>query len=221
MIQVKAPAKINLRLKVTGRRPDGYHLLEMVMVKLELADEIEFEIVPEGISIEIPPNPPLSKGGTGGFLIPTDRTNTLWKVALAVQKESGKRFGIKISLQKRIPTAAGLGGGSSDAAALLIALNQALELGWTGQKLIQIGVKIGADVPFFLAPGAQRVTGIGELLTPYPCNPLPLILINPGFPVSTAEVYRWWDETSPPGAPSPESRRGGKGGEVRLTGAIV
>lgn len=174
----------------------------MVMVPIDLCDEIDFELTSEGIVIECS-EPSL----------PTDERNILWKVVQAVSKESGRRFGIRISLTKNIPMAAGLGGGSSDAATLLKALNQSLKLDWTEEKLIQIGAGIGADVPFFLKKGAQRVEGIGEILTPYPRTPLSLVLINPGIPISTAEAYRWWDNA----ALSPLREREGERGQSRLT----
>ncbi|MBI2066540.1 MAG: 4-(cytidine 5'-diphospho)-2-C-methyl-D-erythritol kinase [Deltaproteobacteria bacterium] len=176
-------AKINLHLKITGRRDDGYHLLDMVMVKLDLSDEIETELVHEGIEIR-----------SNVSTIPVNSSNTLWKMATLVAEESGKKFGLRIFLKKNSPVAAGLGAGSSDAAALLLWLNQVLELGWSEQRLGEIGACVGADVPFFLLRGACRVQGIGEVLSPFIIESYPVILINPGFPVSTKEAYRWFDE---------------------------
>lgn len=183
-----APAKINLRLKITGRRRgDGYHLLDMVMVRLDLADEIELELTAGADSFQ-----------SDSVVVPTDKTNTLLKAVDLVRRESGKKFGAKIFLKKKIPTAAGLGGGSSDAAAVLVALNVLLELGWSMPRLIEVGVKVGADVPFFLSPApACRVTGIGERLEPLSLPSIPVILVNPGLPVSTADAYRWFDEGNP------------------------
>ncbi len=177
-----APGKVNLRLKITGRRQDGYHFLDMVMVKLTLADEMEWTLTPGDIRI-----------AANSDVLPVDEKNILWKVIDHVRRESGRSFGCSIQLTKRIPVAAGMGGGSSDAAALLKGLNNALNLGWSTDQLVSIGVKIGSDVPFFLVPGPQRVTGVGEMLEPIEVNSLPMILINPMFPVSTPEVYGWWD----------------------------
>ena len=194
-LRLPAPAKVNLRLKITGRRPDGYHLLDMVMVKLDLADEIALEIGGETIEFTA------DREG-----LPTDSSNTIVRAAEIVRELSGKEFGARIRLKKRIPVAAGLGGGSSDAATVLNGLNRLLGLGWDGPRLSKAGLRIGADLPFFLAGGSQRVRGIGEVLEPMEVPPLYLVLINPGFPVSTAEAYRWYDEggdskgplTSPP-----------------------
>lgn len=181
---LSAPAKVNLRLKVIGRRPDGYHLLDMVMVKLDLADEMTIEIGGEGIRIECDDS-----------RFPSDSSNTIWKMVERIQKETGRLFGVTVRVQKKTPIAAGLGGGSSDAAAVLLALNKSLHLEWGEKKLIDLGSKVGADVPFFLVPGSQRVSGIGEILEPVRLPPFYLILVNPGFPVSTQDVYRWYDET--------------------------
>lgn len=187
--KLKAPAKVNLRLKITGRRPDGYHLLDMVMVKLDLADQIELTLDGDGLEIRVDCDNPH---------LPVDSSNTLWRVADLVRQESGKKFGLKAFLKKQIPVAAGLGGGSSDAAAVLGGLNSLLKLGWSQSKLIGLGTHIGADVPFFLVSGSQRVGGIGAELSPIQIAPLHLILVNPGFPVSTADAYRWYDEAKKP-----------------------
>ncbi len=197
-LSLKAPAKVNLRLKVTGRREDGYHLLDMVMVPLELADEIEIEVTAGANGIEL-------ESDRRDF--PTDATNSVWRAAELVRNDSGLTFGLKARIKKRIPIAAGLGGGSSDAAAVLKGLSQVLNLDWSESRLQEVGLKVGADVPFFLAAekgeGAvksQRVQGIGEGLTPFALPPLEFVLINPGFPVSTADVYQWYDEKGKEGA---------------------
>ncbi len=186
MLSLKAPAKVNLKLKVLGRRADGYHELDMIMVPLDLADEIILAPQPSGIVID-----------SDSPEVPKDNTNSLWKAAEVLQKVSGKNFGIKIFLKKKIPVAAGLGGGSSDAAAVLKGGNELLQLGLSEEKLSELGLKIGADVPFFLKQGAQRAQGIGEILSSVSVPLLHLILINPGFPVSTPEVYRWYDQCHP------------------------
>ncbi|QQR79452.1 MAG: 4-(cytidine 5'-diphospho)-2-C-methyl-D-erythritol kinase [Deltaproteobacteria bacterium] len=191
---VSAPAKINLTLRVTGRRANGYHDLDMVMVKLDLCDEIEIEarssqLAAQGKNIEIFSESPV---------VPKDSSNSMWKAVELLQKETGKNFAVKITIQKNIPVAAGLGGGTSDAASVLKSLNEKLDLGVSSQRLKELAVKIGADVPFFLCDGPQRVTGIGDILEPTQVKPLYVILMNPGFPVSTKDVYGWWDELESP-----------------------
>ncbi len=181
---VLAPAKINLTLRVTGRRPNGYHDLDMRMVKLSLCDEIDIE-AGEGDLIEISADSPH---------VPNDASNSMWKAVELLRRETGKNLSAKISIRKRIPVAAGLGGGTSDAASVLKGLNEKLDLGVSPRRLRELAVQIGADVPFFLAEGPQRVRGIGDILEPTEIEPLFVVLMNPGFPVSTAHVYRWYDE---------------------------
>lgn len=191
---LKAPAKVNLRLKVLGRRSDGYHDLQMVMVPLDLADELEVERVDGGIEIR-----------SDSTAVPADRSNILWKAAEALKERSQKDFGIRIFLKKKIPVAAGLGGGSSDAAALLKGISEAFDLGLSAPDLREAAVKLGADVPFFLTAGPQIAEGIGEKLTPIKIPPLWIVLVNPGFPISTKEVYGWYDQ------------EGGRGPSSKLT----
>ena len=143
---VHAPAKVNLTLRVTGRRPNGYHDLDMIMVKLGLVDEIEIEarrsqLAAHGRDIEIVSENPM---------VPRDSSNSMWKAVELLQKESGENFSVKITIQKNIPVAAGLGGGTSDAASVLKSLNEKLGLGISLERLRELAVKIGADVPFFL-----------------------------------------------------------------------
>ena len=187
-LNLRAPAKINLRLKVTGQRPDGYHTLEMIMAKVDLADEIQMEVTGSAGTTRIE---------SDNALLQMDASNLIWKAAEALRRESGKNFGLQVFLKKRIPVAAGLGGGSSDAATTLLGLNSLLGLGWSREKLREIGIKLGADVPFFLEGGPQEAKGIGEVLTPILLPEIPLILINPGFPLSTPQVFGWFDDASP------------------------
>lgn len=183
-VSLLAPAKINLRLRVLRQRPNGYHDLEMIMVPLSLTDQIEVEMISGGAIIQ-----------SDASEIPCDRSNSLWKAVEALKRESGMDFGCRITLHKKIPVAAGLGGGSSDAASLLQGLNQHLELGISPARLHALATKIGADVPFFLAKGPQVAEGIGEKLTPLQRLPLLyVLLINPGFSVATPQVYQWYDE---------------------------
>lgn len=180
---LKAPAKINLTLKVTGRRADGYHTLDSLMHKVGLFDELELKACPSGIDLSCP-----------GGQLPEDRENLVYRAAELFFSTVAARpdRGVRMTLVKHIPQAAGLGGGSSDAAAALLGLNSLFAAGLDRNELAALGLQLGADVPFFLDPApAARATGIGEILTQVP--PLAgwsILLVNPGFPVSTRWVYQ-------------------------------
>ncbi len=177
---IEAPAKINLFLQVTGRRPDGYHELVSLMQKLRLADTLNVQLVDGAISLTCT-DPAL----------PVDDGNLAWRAAEHFFRHTGCRGGARITLEKKIPVAAGLGGGSSDAAAVLLALNHLCRAGLTEDELADLGLTLGADVPFFVrtAPAALA-RGIGERLTPARGLSLgTVLLVNPGFPVSTKWVY--------------------------------
>ncbi len=182
--KLHAPAKINLRLEVLGKRPDGYHDLRMLMVKLALGDTLEGALTSGAMQLT---------SDQPGF--PCDETNLLWKTCDLVRRESGQKFGMTLHVTKRIPMAAGLGGGSSDAGTLLVHLNQALGLGWSGERLIALARGLGADVPFFTVPGSQWAEGVGERLTPVQTPSLCLVLVNPRFPVSTPEIFKKWGKS--------------------------
>jgi len=187
-VRCVAPAKVNLGLRVVGRRADGYHLIESLFAPLALADELEVESGP-GSEIRLS-----VEGDAGG--VPADASNLAWRAASAFLDAAGLRAGVSIRLLKRIPAAAGLGGGSSDAAAVLRAL-AALHPGvLEPAELDRLALGLGADVPFFLDPRPAWVSGIGERIDPLPALPsLALLLANPGAPLSTAAVYRGWDES--------------------------
>lgn len=183
---LKAPAKINLSLRILGRRADGYHLLETHMHKVGLYDELELVPAQQGISLRCE--------GSG---IPEDGSNLVYRAAeLYVRTTEGRRqtsySGVRITLRKCIPVAAGLGGGSSDAATTLLGMNQLLGGGCTAEQLAALGLQLGADVPFFLAPQSSVLaTGIGEVLhVQAPLNNCLILLVNPGFSVSTRWVYQ-------------------------------
>lgn len=214
---VQAPAKVNLTLRVTGRRPNGYHDLDMIMVKLGLVDEIDIEarssrLADHGRDIEIVSENPM---------VPRDSSNSMWKAVELLQKESGQNFSVKMTIQKNIPVAAGLGGGTSDAASVLKSLNEKLGLGISLTRLRELAVKIGADVPFFLMEPPQRVTGIGDVLEPFAIGSIPMILINPGFPVSTKDVYGWWDELDNFPQPHLKLRGGEQLTELKVGGTRI
>ncbi|PIE59835.1 MAG: 4-(cytidine 5'-diphospho)-2-C-methyl-D-erythritol kinase [Desulfobulbus propionicus] len=186
-IELKAPAKINLYLEVTGRRADGYHTIDSLMQKITLYDRIKIKKkTGGGISLRCPDSD-----------LPENASNLVYQAAelffeeVTRQQRAGSLSGIDISLHKIIPVGAGLGGGSSDAATALKGLNYLFNEPFSVSELMQFGLKIGADVPFFvLSAPACRATGIGELLEPVPVIEAWLyVIINPGFHVSTKRVY--------------------------------
>jgi 4-diphosphocytidyl-2-C-methyl-D-erythritol kinase len=185
-ITVEAYGKVNLTLDVQGRRADGYHLLSSVMQSISLADTITLQKAPQGITIQ-----------SDHPLVPNDQDNICWRAAQAFLSQSGIATGVKIELMKAIPVAAGLGGGSADAAAVLYGLNQLYGTDLSLGKLQTIGLTIGADVPFCLQGGTCLVEGIGEVVTPV--EPFPqtnIVLVKPEASVSTAEIYKKLDSSS-------------------------
>ncbi len=177
-----APAKLNLHLSIVGRRSDGYHLLETVMVKLDLADRVSLvRREDRGIKLTVQ-----------GADLPTDRNNLIVRAAEEFYTAAGIEQGVEISLDKRIPVAAGLGGGSSDAAAALKGLNSLYNSPFDQNKLVDLGFRLGADIPFFLFSGSTAfVQGIGERISSALKLPIThFLLVNPGWPLSTAWVYK-------------------------------
>lgn len=178
-MQCLAPAKINLFLHILRKRPDGYHDLASVMQQISLCDELDFKLCPEGIALSCP-----------GTDLPVNENNLIYRAARALFSYTGYKGGIEIILNKKIPSAAGLGGGSSDAAATLLALNDLCSLNVSQSELLRIGAKLGADVPFFIFGRRAYATGIGDELQVISEIPkLNLVLINPAFPLSTKAVY--------------------------------
>ncbi|ACH39779.1 4-diphosphocytidyl-2-C-methyl-D-erythritol kinase [Citrifermentans bemidjiense Bem] len=187
-LQLLAPAKVNYRLDVLGKRPDGYHELRMIMQRVDLCDEIE-------IALSDSPGIRVTCGRKG---VPDGPGNIAWRAADALLKLSDKEVGIEITIAKKIPVGAGLGGGSSDAATVLMGVNELLELGLTDERLMEIGVKLGADVPFFVFKKPALAEGIGDRLTALEEVPsLWVVLVNPGIHVSTAWVYQNLRLTTP------------------------
>ena len=184
-ITVKAPAKVNTLLRVVGRRENGYHDLEMVMVPLSLCDEIALSEIPSGIELVV--------DGAQDEGMAAEK-NLAWRAARGLLDATGAEKGVRIELTKRIPVAAGLGGGSSDAAATIKGLNELWGLDLPVDKLCDIGCRLGADVPFFCHASPAYVEGIGDRVSVYDSFPnLAFLLINPGFAVSTPWVYQQWD----------------------------
>ncbi len=180
-ITVQAPAKVNYRLDVVGRRPNGYHDLRMIMQRVNLCDEVTMRLVAR----------PGIKVACGRDGVPEGEGNIAWKAARALLERTAGDQGVEIGIVKNIPVAAGLGGGSSDCAAVLLGLNELLGLGLSVEQLMEVGVKLGADVPFFVFGQTALAEGIGERLTPLVKVPSAwLVLVNPNLPVSTAWVYQ-------------------------------
>jgi 4-diphosphocytidyl-2-C-methyl-D-erythritol kinase len=177
---VPAPAKLNLFLHVVGRRSDGYHLLESVFVLIDWCDTLHFECRNDG---------QLHRHDLGPAL-PADDLSL--RAARALQSAAGCTLGADISVLKRVPWGAGLGGGSSDAASTLLALNRLWRLNWPRERLLSIALPLGADVPFFVGGHNALVQGIGEQLTPLPQGtPLPTryAVIKPAASIATASIF--------------------------------
>lgn len=177
--QLPAPAKINLFLHVTGRRADGYHLLETVFQLVDLADRIDLRRRDDGAVRR-------TRAWDPGV---PEADDLVVKAALALRQATGCRAGVDIAVDKRIPTGAGLGGGSSDAATVLLGLNRLWGLGLDRQRLIEIGVTLGADVPVFLFGENAYATGIGEILVPIALPPRWFVLAMPAVAVATGSVF--------------------------------
>ena len=181
-IKLKAPAKVNVRLEITGKRPDGYHNIFSIFVPVELYDYLEIRQNSTG----------LIRFSATGVNVPEDSTNLVYRAADSFfEKIRSKNRGIDIKLEKNIPVAAGLGGGSSDAASTLLALNEMYKFPIEKEELHEIALTLGADVPFFLDAVPSIVTGIGEILEPIPNWPeFWYLIVTPQVEISTAWVYR-------------------------------
>ena len=194
-MEIRAPAKINLSLRVVGKRRDGYHLLDTIMVPVSLYDEIEIR--------KIRPTSEKKKAADGLIrvtcddpLVPGGEKNIAYRAARLVMRWAGSEQPVHIHIRKQIPVGAGLGGGSTDAAATLIGLNRLLRLRLSAAKLEKMALSVGADVPFFIRARPARARGIGERL--YPIRKLArfwLVIVYPGFPVSTARVFNNYRST--------------------------
>lgn len=185
-ITTSARAKINLWLRVLGRREDGFHAIETRMVEIALADELDLEVREEG-------GVNLSCAEAG---VPVDETNLVMKAVRLLEAETGRKFSLHLELRKRIPHGAGLGGGSSDAAAALKGVNEVLRLGVEPDRLAALAGRIGSDVPFFLRGGACDCSGRGEVVQPVEfAVRLRLLLVKPAFQVPTPWAYRQWRDS--------------------------
>lgn len=186
MIVKKAYGKVNLGLDIIGRRSDGYHLVKMIMQSLDIYDTLTFEKQESGIDITL--------AGEGGKGLSLGEDNLIYKAAACIIERTDYKGGIRITLDKNIPIAAGMAGGSSDCAAALKGVNELLEAGLSEEELREIGVTLGADVPYCVMGGTALSEGIGEELTRL--TPLPecvFIVAKPLCSVSTAEAYGGYD----------------------------
>lgn len=175
---VPAPAKLNLFLHVVGRRDDGYHLLQSVFMLLDWCDVLHFERRNDGA---------IRRRDTGQALPETD---LVVRAATLLQHHAGRRHGADIHLQKNIPMQAGLGGGSSDAATTLLALNRLWDLGLDRSELSRLGLQLGADVPFFLSGGNAWVEGVGERLQGVSVPAARFLVVKPPWGLQTGQVFR-------------------------------
>ena len=183
-MRLKARAKINWTLDIVGQREDGYHLMDMLMQPVTLADDV---ILTPAADIT------LTTGGTP--LLPADEKHLAWRAAMALKKHTGYPGGAAIHVEKHIPVGAGMGGGSADAAGVLIGLNRLWGLHLSQEELERIGLTLGADVPFCLRGGLTRTTGIGEIMEDLPCGRnWPLVVIQPCEGLSTKEIFTAYHE---------------------------
>ena len=212
-LKIQARAKINWTLDVVGTLPNGYHDLDMLMQSVTLCDQMTME---EADTCTL-----LVRNGRGSF-VPADESNLVLRAAAALQKATGVARGARITLRKFIPVAAGMGGGSSDAAATLKGLNELWQLGLDDDALEEIGLTIGADVPFCIRGGLQRAQGVGEKLTPLTLKrPLYLVAFQPCRGLSTKEVFTALHEDGidPKDRPDNEAAQQAlAAGDVRLLG---
>ena len=194
-LRIRTPAKVNLGLALVGTRSDGYHLLESVFAPIALWDEVELEVRSGAGDIALVCGPPLDPELPEAVReVPTGPENLVWRAARLFCERSGFGASIRIGLRKGIPAGAGLGGGSSDAAAVLLGLAELAGRSIDTGELAKWALALGADVPFFLSPGAALVTGIGERIERLTAVPeLALVLVNPGKTLATADVYRMAD----------------------------
>jgi 4-diphosphocytidyl-2-C-methyl-D-erythritol kinase len=177
LFDVAAPAKLNLFLHVVGRRVDGYHLLQSLFVLIDWCDTLHFERRTDGA---------LSRHDLGPALPPDD---LCLRAARLLQRQSGTEFGADISIDKRVPWGAGMGGGSSDAASTLLALNRIWDLNWSRERLLALGLELGADVPFFIGGRNAFAEGIGERLTPVPVAVQWLAVLKPPPGIETRAIF--------------------------------
>ena len=181
-ITVFAPAKINVILRILDRRPDGFHNLWSIMQTVALDDEVQIRLRPDRQDIQL---------SCDAMQLAADRSNLVYRAAAEVLARTKQTIGLDIELRKRIPMGAGLGGGSSDAAATILGLNHLLQLQWSEEKMAEAGQSLGSDVPFFLFAPSAVVAGRGETVRPVVVEGERwVVLVNPGFGVNTKWAYQ-------------------------------
>ena len=181
---VKGYAKVNLTLDVLSKRPDGYHDISTIMRTVDIFDTVEISLTDEGIELS-----------TSLDFLPTDEKNIAYRAAQAIFSETGIQKGAKIHITKNIPCGAGMGGGSADGAAVLVLLNKLLGSPVSTKRLLEIGAKIGADVPFCIMCGTYLAEGIGEVLSEVPANGnISVVVVKPEVSISTPLMYKKLDE---------------------------
>ena len=179
-MKIKAYGKVNISLDVVGKREDGYHLLSMIMQNIDLYDEIEVEKQECGIILEC-----------NKSYVPVDNRNLAYKAAEIFKERYDIVDGVKINIEKNIPVSAGLAGGSTDAASVLKVMNKLFNVNATEEELMELGLKLGADIPYCIHGGTALCEGIGEIITPIkPFRDKIVVLVKPAFGVSTKEVYK-------------------------------
>jgi len=180
IISLKAHAKVNLFLEILGKRDDGYHEIETIMQEIDLADNLQFEEIQEGIKLEC-----------NNKNIPINQDNLVCKAANLILKECGIKKGVLINLEKNIPVGAGLGGGSSDAAATLKALNSLWRVGLNDGELIGFAAKLGSDIPFFINGKTSLCSGRGEVISPVKVRDrMDYLILFPRVHISTETIYK-------------------------------
>jgi 4-diphosphocytidyl-2-C-methyl-D-erythritol kinase len=188
---IDAPAKVNLTLRVLGRRVDGFHEIETLMVPITLADRLEINLRTDQ-SIRLTCSDPS---------VPSDASNLGHRAAAAFAKHTGMKFGVDIHIEKKIPHGAGLGGGSSDAAAVLVALDRLLTTKMRTEELERIAATLGSDIPFFIRSQPAICRGRGEIIEPFEgLPPADILLVKPPFPIPTLWAYQAWANSEKPSA---------------------
>lgn len=215
-VMVQAHGKINLTLDVVGKRNDGYHDILSIMQSISLHDRMRLSLTGTDISV-----------ACSHPEVPANEENLVFRAAQELRRVTRVKAGVHIQLSKGIPVAAGLGGGSADAAAVLLGLNKLWNTGLSQDQLREIGQSLGADVPFCLMGGTALAEGIGERLTPLPALPQQwLVLVKPPFGVSTSEIYEAYDSAAIPVRPDTAAvlrsiRRGDFSGAVAGAGNVL